>query len=87
LRCTDLNPKNIGSQKVGVEIWDGVVETSKLITWSDLVLITSSSLVNNTFDAICQEATSQKKHLIIFGVTGAGVSALTGVERLCFNAH
>ncbi|MBN1253735.1 MAG: hypothetical protein JXA50_00465 [Deltaproteobacteria bacterium] len=87
VRCMDLNPKNIGSHKFGIEIWSGRTETTKLITWSDLILVTSSSLVNNTFDAIRQEATSQEKHLIIFGVTGAGACALTGVERLCFNAH
>jgi uncharacterized protein (DUF4213/DUF364 family) len=87
VRCTDLNPKNIGLYKFGVEIWSGRTETGTLITWSDLVLVTSSSLVNNTFDAIHQETISQEKHLIIFGVTGAGACALTGVERLCFNAH
>jgi hypothetical protein len=87
VRCTDLNPKNVASQKFGVEIWDGRETTQELVQGSDLVLVTSSTIVNNTFDGVQQEAISQGKHLITFGVTGAGVSALTDVERLCFRPH
>jgi hypothetical protein len=87
VRCTDLNPKNVASRKFGVEIWDGREATQGLVQWSDLVLVTSSTIVNNTFDGVQQEVLSQGKHLITFGVTGAGVSALTDVERLCFRAH
>lgn len=87
VRCTDLNQKNVASQKFDVEIWDGREATQGLVQWSDLVLITSSTIVNNTFDGVQQETLSQGKHLITFGVTGAGVSALTDVERLCFRAH
>ena len=87
VRCTDLNPKNVDSQKFDVEIWDGKEATQELVQWSDLLLVTSSTIVNNTFDGVQQEALFQGKHLITFGVTGAGVSALTDVERLCFRAH
>jgi hypothetical protein len=87
IRCTDLNPKNVASQKFGVEIWNGRETTQELIQWSDVVLVTSSTMVNNTFDGIQKEAISQGKHLITFGVTGAGISALTDVERLCFRPH
>jgi len=87
VKCTDLNPKNIGSLKFGAEIWDGRNETEKLIKWCDLLLATSSTIVNNTFDGIRDEAVSQGKRLINFGVTGAGVSALLGLERVCFQAH
>ena len=87
VRCTDLNPKNIASQKFGVEIWDGREATQGLVQWSDLVLVTSSTMVNNTFDGIQQDALTQGKRLITFGVTGAGISALMDVERLCFRAH
>lgn len=87
LRCTDLNPKNVGAGKFGITIWDGRTATQELIQGSDLVLVTSSTMVNNTFDGIQQDALAQGKHLISFGVSGAGVSALTEVERLCFRAH
>jgi uncharacterized protein (DUF4213/DUF364 family) len=87
IRCTDLNPKNVASQKFGVEIWNGREATHTLVQGSDLVLVTSSTMVNNTFDGIQQDAFALGKRLITFGVTGAGVSALTDVERLCFRAH
>jgi hypothetical protein len=87
VRCTDLNPKNVASQKFGVEIWDGRVITQELVRWSDLVLVTSSTMVNNTFDGIQQEVLALGKRLITFGVSGAGISALTDVERLCFRPH
>jgi uncharacterized protein (DUF4213/DUF364 family) len=86
-RCTDLSPKNVGSRRFGVEIWDGISQKSKLISWCNLLLVTSSTIVNNTFDGIRAEAASKEKRLIVFGVTGAGISALLGLERLCFQAH
>jgi uncharacterized protein (DUF4213/DUF364 family) len=87
VRCTDLNPDNIGSTKYGAQIWDGRTETEKLIQWCELILVTSSTVVNGTFDEIREKATLQGKRMIIFGVTGAGVAALTDMERLCFKAH
>lgn len=87
VRCTDLNPKNTGSRKYGAEIWDGRTETNRLIEWCDIPLVTSSTIVNNTLDNIRKEVIPQGKRLIIFGVTGAGVSVLLGLERLCFQPH
>jgi len=87
VRCTDLNPKNVGTRKYGAEIWDGRTETGRLIQWCDIPLVTSSALVNNTFDYIREEAVAQGKSLITFGVTGAGVVVLLNLERLCFQPH
>jgi uncharacterized protein (DUF4213/DUF364 family) len=87
VRCTDLNPNNVGSKKYGVKIWDGMTDTEKLIKWCDVLLITASTIINTTFDAIQEKTDSQDKRLIIFGVTGAGASALLGLERVCFIAH
>jgi hypothetical protein len=87
VRCTDLNPKNVGSRKYGAKIWDGGTETEKLVRWCELLLVTSSTIVNNTFDAIQGEAIAQDKRLIIFGVTGAGVAVLLGLARVCFKAR
>ena len=87
VRCTDLNPKNVGSTKSDIEIWESRTETGRLVDWSDLLLVTSSTIVNNTYDSIRAEADSKGKRLVIFGVTGAGVSVLLGLERLCFKAH
>jgi uncharacterized protein (DUF4213/DUF364 family) len=87
VRCTDLNPSNVGSEKYSAEIWDGRTETSKLIDWSDLLLVTASTINNNTFDAIREMADKKGKRLIVYGVTGAGASSLLGLERLCFQPH
>ncbi len=87
LRCTDLNPNNVGARKYGAEIWDGHTQTGQLIEWCDILLVTSSTLINNTFDNIKKEALSRGKRLITFGVTGAGAAAMLGLERLCFQPH
>ena len=87
VRCTDLNPKNIGAEKFGIEIWNGKTDTEKMIGWCDIVLATSSTIVNATYDDIRKIADNYGKEMIIFGVTGAGVSALLGLERLCFQPH
>jgi len=87
IRCVDLNYKNIGSHKYGAEIWDGRTETPRLINWCDVLLVTSSTIVNNSFDDISKDALRLGKSLIIFGVSGAGISVLLGLERVCFSAH
>lgn len=87
VRCTDLNPKNIGDKKFGAEIWGGHTDTERLINWCDIVLATSSIIVNATYDEIKALADTYGKRLIIFGVTGAGIAALFELERLCFQPH
>jgi hypothetical protein len=84
VQCTDLNPNNVGSCKYGVRIQDGRTDTGRIIDWSQLLLVTSSAIVNGTFDGIYEQAVgSQDKPLLVFGVTGAGVSALLGLRRIC----
>ena len=87
VKCTDLNVNNIGTNKFGLEIWDGSKDTSRLIDLSDLVLATSSALSNNTFDGIYRKTQEKNKKIIIFGITGAGIAVLLGIERLCFYGH
>ena len=87
IRCTDLNPANVGTCKFGIDMWNGATDTSKLIDWCDLVLVTSSTFANDTFDNIYNQAVRQNKRVINFGITGAGLSALLDLERLCFYGH
>ncbi|GAG31447.1 unnamed protein product, partial [marine sediment metagenome] len=58
-----------------------------LVKWCDAVLATSSTIVNDTYTGIKTLADANNKRLIIFGVTGAGIAALLGLERLCFQPH
>lgn len=84
VKCSDLNPSNIGSWRHGVKVCDGKTDTARVIDWSELLLVTSSAIVNDTFDEIHEKAvTSQRKPLLVFGVTGAGLAALLGLRRTC----
>lgn len=83
MRISDLNPDNVGRNRFGVEIHDGATRTDDLIAASDVVLVTGTTLVNDTFDAIWREIAAQGKTGIVFGMTAAGVCALLGIERLC----
>jgi hypothetical protein len=88
VRCSDLSPKNIGSYKSGITVWDGKTETGRLIDWCELLLVTSSATVNDTFDDIYERAVaSEGKPLLLFGVTGAGLAALLGLRRICPFGH
>ena len=83
VRCSDLDTKNIGTNKFGTVIYDGSQENLDLIEWCDLLLPTGSTIVNNTFDELYKETVSRNKHFMMFGVTGAGIAALLGLNIVC----
>ncbi len=83
VRITDLNPKNVGGERFGVPIWDGRTQTRQLIEQSAIVVVTGTTLVNGTFDAIRRETLALGKQLLPFGVTAAGVCQLLGWDRIC----
>jgi uncharacterized protein (DUF4213/DUF364 family) len=83
LRITDLNPRNVGAVKFGVEVWDGSLRTEELVKASDLVIVTGTTLVNDTFDSIRSLVEKHGKEYLVFGVTSAGVSELMGLQRIC----
>jgi uncharacterized protein (DUF4213/DUF364 family) len=88
IRCSDLDPKNIGTNKFGISIYDGSKENkNNLIDWCDLLLVTGSTHVNNTFDDLYKEILSQNKSIIMFGVTGAGIAALLNLNIICPMGH
>ncbi len=83
MRITDLNSLNIGSTKFGVEIWDGGSETERLVKDSDLVILTGTTFVNDTFDAIWSLIDKYEKEYLVFGVTAAGISETMSLHRIC----
>ncbi|MGM0602029.1 MAG: Rossmann-like domain-containing protein [Bacillota bacterium] len=87
VKVTDLNPKLISEYKDGVKIWDGNTDTEKLIKESDLVLVTGSSVVNNSIDNIIDILNKYSKEYYFFGNTIAGAAVLADLPRLCFCAH
>jgi uncharacterized protein (DUF4213/DUF364 family) len=83
VRISDLNPKDVGTCRFGVEIWDGRDRTEDLIDASDVVLVTGTTLVNGTFDRILAQVRRHGKDCLLYGVTAAGVSELLGLARIC----
>jgi uncharacterized protein (DUF4213/DUF364 family) len=84
---TDLNPKNIGTLKFGVMVWNGQTQTHELVRVSDLVIVTGTTLVNGTFDEILRLARLESKEFVVFGITAAGVCKLMNMERWCYQAQ
>jgi hypothetical protein len=80
---SDRYQDNIGKERFGVEVWDGSSRTADVIDKSDVILFTGTTLQNGTFDDIWARIRAQGKQGIVYGVTAAGVCALTGIERLC----
>jgi len=81
IRVTDMDTKNLGMSRFGIEIWDGVTRTDELIAKSDILLITGTTFVNGTaFDLLAKAA---GKPVYFYGTTVAGAAALMGYRRLC----
>ena len=81
---TDLDSENIGHERFGITIMDGKTQTSELIDKADFILITSTTLVNGTFDAIYDEITRKEKAFSLYGITGAGLCRLFGMPNMCY---
>ena len=83
VKINDMNANNIGKTKFGVEIWSGKTMTEKIVKQSDVVLITGTTLVNDTFSEIYKYLTKYKKDYLIYGVTCAGICSLLKLNRIC----
>jgi uncharacterized protein (DUF4213/DUF364 family) len=73
----DLDPDNVGTEKRGVLI-EGAEAQEDVIAWADLLLVTGTTLVNDTIDAFLGD-----KPVLFYGSTIAGASALMGWDRFC----
>jgi len=82
-QLTDLNPDNVGGERSGVPVWDGAKDYEKLIRRSDGVLVTGTTFVNGSFDAIWHVLERYGRPFILYGVTAAGIARLFGFEHLC----
>ena len=82
VRVLDLNPKNIGQERYGVIVEDGLTAMQSAIDSADVILCTGSTLCNGTIvDYILPE-----KDVLFFGTSAAGAAELLGLNRVCF-AH
>ena len=77
MRVLDLDPENIGNRKFQIII-EGQDKTEDAIEWADLLLVTGTTLVNNTIGYFLE-----KKPLIFYGTTIAGAAHLMNWDRFC----
>ena len=77
LRVIDLDPDNIGTLKYKVTI-QGPAATDAAIRWADLLLVTGTTLVNNTIGQFLNQ-----KPVLFYGTTIAGAAYLICWERFC----
>jgi len=83
-RVTDMDPDNIGRTKEGILIEPHTVNR-EVIAWSDAVLVTGSTLVNNSIDDIIEWG--KEKQTFFYGVTISAIAYEFSLRRLCFEAE
>ncbi len=76
-RLLDLDEENIGSEKFGVVI-EGAEKTSEAIEWADVLLVTGSTLSNDTVSRFLTG-----KPVLFYGTTIAAPAYLMNWERFC----
>lgn len=76
-RVVDLDRDNIGAKRFGLII-EGPESTADVLEWSDIILATGSTCVNNTIADFLN-----KKPVIFYGVTIAGFAFVYGYRRFC----
>jgi hypothetical protein len=81
IRVVDLDPNNVGQKRCGVLI-EGADHTRKILSWTDVILATGTTVINNTLTSLLIE-----KPIIFYGVTISGVAYLKGYEQYCFCGH
>jgi len=80
LKILDMDPENVGEEKFGVVVLDGGKDTEEVLRWCDLALVTGTTVVNGTLEAILEVAGAKT---VFYGVSIAGVAQMLGLERFC----
>lgn len=79
VRVFDLDEDNIGKQKYGVVIENGMCDMQEVEEWADLFLVTGSTVCNGSIVNFLD----LQKPVVFFGTTIAGTAALLGLNRFC----
>jgi len=87
VRVTDLNPRNIGTLRYGIKVWDGDKRNGELAQWADLLVITGSSIVSGTFAPLEAELRRLKRRFVLYGVSAAAVCKIFNIPRFCIYGH
>jgi hypothetical protein len=78
IRVTDMDEDNVGTERYGVLI-EPVEKTPEMIDWSNIVLATGSTVINNTYRSLLRD-----KPVIFYGVSVTGVAYLTDCGHYCY---
>ena len=78
LVVTDNDPDNWNKIVKGVRI-DSPEKTEEYLEWADVIFATGSIFCNGTY----HDFLKSNKPLVIYGVTGAGISYLLNLPRYC----
>ena len=78
-RIFDLDPDNIGKEKFMTTIENGDCDLSEVEEWTDLFLVTGSTIINGTLIPFLR----LKKPVIYYGTSIAGAAKILGLERFC----
>ncbi|MDD5435802.1 MAG: DUF364 domain-containing protein [Nitrospira sp.] len=78
IKVTDMDYANINSEKFGTVI-QSPQKTKEHLDWCDLIIVTGSTIVNET---IVDFLTN--KPVVFYGVTISGTAKLLGLESFCY---
>lgn len=83
IRATDMNEENIGRNYHGITI-ESYLKNQEVVEWSELILATGSTVVNNTIQDILRWAGNKPTYF--YGVTVAALAYEFNLRRLCLNS-
>jgi len=81
IKVTDMDFANINSEKYGVTI-QSPEKTKEHLDWCDLIIVTGSTIVNNTINDFLTN-----KPVIFYGVTISGAAKILGLDNYCDCGH
>ncbi|SCK04604.1 Domain of uncharacterised function (DUF364) [uncultured Clostridium sp.] len=81
IRILDLNKDNIGENKYGVIVEDGIKAYDEVVlNWAEVILCTGSTLCNGSIVNFIDI----EKEVIFYGTTVAGAAKVFNLKRICF---
>jgi len=81
MRVVDLDEENIGKRFAGV-IVEPVENTPAIIEWSDIILATGSTSVNDSLQSLIGS-----RPVVFYGVTVSGLAYINSLEQYCHCGH
>lgn len=82
-RVSDMDPENIGKKRNSIVI-ETYLNNDDIIEWSDIILATGTTIINNTINHILMKAYG--KEIYFYGVTIAAAAYEFKLNRLCFKS-